>query len=171
MADKTLILVIAVGNGFRSDDCVGLHVARKIKEMKLAGVKVIEQQSAGPALMDIRENTENVFIIDAVKSGAAPGTIFRFDAITENIPSHYFSSCSTHSLGVADSIKLLKALGKLPPSLIIYGIEGKDFSAGKGLTPQVAKSVRDVANRIRDEIDAALSGFSIRSDHRPTAFE
>jgi hypothetical protein len=38
-------------------------------------------------------------------------------------------------------------MGKLPPSLVVYGIEGKNFAAGVGLSSEVEKAVGEVARR------------------------
>jgi len=40
------------------------------------------------------------------------------------------------------------ALDQLPPRLIVYGIEGKDFTSGEGLSPEVAAAVEEAAQDI-----------------------
>jgi hydrogenase maturation protease len=68
----------------------------------------------GAALMEVWRGEETVIIIDAVKSGALPGTIRRFDARAQPIPKDAFR-CSTHAFGVAEAIELARALARLPP--------------------------------------------------------
>ena len=87
----------------------------------------------------------------SVRSGAPPGTIHRFDATVEKLPS-WFSHSSSHSFGVAEAIELARSMGGLPPCLIVYGIEGLNFSAGTELLPEVAEAVRPAAARILEEI-------------------
>src|SRR3954452_13627171 len=53
------------------------------------------------------------------------------EAAKQPIPRTMFN-CSTHDLGVAEAIELARAFGKLPPRLIVYGIEGRDFDEGTG---------------------------------------
>jgi hydrogenase maturation protease len=53
---------------------------------------------------------------------------------------------------VAEAIELARTIGELPPSLIVYGIEGLDFSAGTSLSPEVAASVPGVVSSILAEI-------------------
>src|SRR5512145_3075445 len=126
---QTLPLIIGIGNEYRSDDAAGLIVARRLKERLADSVKVIEQSGDGAALMEAWRGAETVIIFDAVMSGAAAGTIHRFDVSAQPLPKSGFR-CSTHAFGVAEAIELARALGELPRSLIVYGIEGNNFAAG-----------------------------------------
>src|SRR5262249_55198419 len=91
--------------------------------------------------------SETVIIIDAVMSGAAPGTIHRFDANIRRIPKGALR-CSTHAFGVAEAIELSRALGEIPRSLTVCGIEGKNFAAGVGLSPEVEKAVCETVRQV-----------------------
>jgi hydrogenase maturation protease len=121
-------LIIGIGNEYRCDDAAGLIVARRLKERLAESVNVLEQSGDGAALMGAWQGAKTVIIIDAVTSGAAPGTIHRFDANTRPIPKGDFRY-STHAFGVAEAIELSRALGEFPRSLGGYGIEGKNFAA------------------------------------------
>jgi hydrogenase maturation protease len=92
-----------------------------------------------------------VILIDAVSSGGRPGSIYRFDAHKQPLPSRFFHY-STHAFGVAEAVELAKTLGQLPQSLIVYGIEGKCFDVGVGLTGEVENAIGDVVIRIRQDI-------------------
>lgn len=146
------VLVIGVGNPYRRDDAVGLIVARTLREKNLDGVKVLEMSGEGAALIEAWQNAERVIVIDAVCSGAAPGTIFRFEAHRRSIPTRFFRY-STHNLGLAEAIELARSLGQLPKELIVYGIEGRDFTVGEGLSPEVAHAASQVLERILSELE------------------
>jgi hydrogenase maturation protease len=145
------ILIIGVGNTYRGDDAVGLHIAQDIKNKSPDYVNVIEQSGEGISLMDSWKDAGTVIIIDAVHSGAQPGTIHRFDVHTQTIPTKYFHY-STHAFGVAEAIELARALKQLPKNLIVYGIEGKCFEAGVGLSPEVEKAAQEVVEHIKQDI-------------------
>jgi len=145
-------MVIGVGNAYRSDDAVGLSVARRIRECGFAGgVTVIEADGEGTDLMDLWGDADLAIVIDAVSSGSSPGTIHRFDAITGPLPAGVFP-LSTHAFGVAAAIELARELGRLPTRLIVYGIEGKDFSAGISFTKEVESAASRAVKRIVQEI-------------------
>lgn len=126
--------VIGVGNPWRGDDGAGPAVARAA-----GGVS-----TADPArLLDLWEGARHAVVVDACVSGAAPGTIHRGDAGRPAQPA------STHGIGVADAIALARSLGRLPPRLDVYAIEGADFGHGDRLTPAVAAAVDALAGELR----------------------
>jgi hydrogenase maturation protease len=95
----------------------------------------------GFALLDALAGVEAAILIDAVQSGAAPGTVHRFDAAAQALPPTLLR-CSTHALGVAEAVELARALGQLPARLAVYGVEGADFDIGDGLSaPDAAAAV------------------------------
>lgn len=151
---KNSILILGVGNPYRSDDGVGMAVTHRLRERGVPGIRVVEQSGEGAELMEAWKDSSTVFVIDAVSSGAKAGTIHRLDAARDPIPKQFFHY-STHAFSVAEAVELARALGKLPPRLIIYGIEGKKFEAGVGLSPDVAKAARLVAEKIIMEIGHA----------------
>lgn len=143
---QSLPLIIGIGNEYRCDDAVGLIVARRLKERLADSVKVLEHSGDGAGLMEAWRGAEAVIVIDAVMSGAATGTIHRFDANAHPIPKDAFR-CSTHAFGVAGAIELARALGNIPQRLMVYGIEGKNFAAGVGLSAEVERAVDEAAGR------------------------
>jgi len=98
-------------------------------------------------LMEIWNGSKEVEIVDAVVSGAAPGTIHVWDALDGPLPRGCFPS-STHDLGVADAVELAPAVGRLPPKLILYGIEAAKFGRGESLSPEVEAAVRQLVQDI-----------------------
>jgi hydrogenase maturation protease len=144
------VLVLGIGNAYRSDDAVGLLVARQVRAAAPPGVTVGEESGEGVALMDAWEGALRVVLCDAVVSGGVPGTIYRLDAQAGPIPTEFFNY-STHAFSVAEAVELARALGRLPPRLIIYGVEGRDFHAGTELSPPVAAAVPELVARILAE--------------------
>jgi len=145
------ILIVGIGNTYRSDDAVGLCVAQHLKRLAFDSVYVIEESGDGVTLMESWKNADTVILIDAVHSGAQPGTIHRFDVHTQTIPTKFFHY-STHAIGVAEAIELARALKQLPKNLIVYGIEGKCFEAGIGISLEVEKAVVEVMMRVKQDI-------------------
>ena len=83
-------------------------------------------------------------VVDAVRSGAAPGTVHRFDVGSGPLPAALRSSASTHLLGLAEALELARALGRLPARVTVYGIEAERFDTGAPVTPRVAAAIDDV---------------------------
>ena len=142
------VLAIGVGNELRRDDGAGLEAVRCLRGK--AKVEVREARGDLSVLAEEWDRTTRVFLVDAVRSGAAPGTLHRFDASVGPLPA-VFARGSTHAIGIAGAVELARALGRMPASLVVFGIEGRDFGHGEGLTPEVARAAGEVAARIADE--------------------
>ena len=148
---EEITILIGVGNPFRTDDGAGRAVLRYLHGKIPPCLKLMEETGDGAELLEAWKGADSVVLVDAVQSGAPPGTIHRFDARDEKLPG-WFSHSSTHSFGVAEAIELARTIGDLPPRLVVYGIEGLDFSAGTILSPEVAEALPKVAGLILREI-------------------
>lgn len=130
--------VIGLGNQFRGDDAAGLEVARRLIS-ECGRADVIVHDGDMTRLIDLMDGYEEVVIIDAVVSGADPGTIHVIDATSDPIPTamHF----STHALGLHDTLELARATGRLPHRVEVVGIEAADCGFRLDLTPEVSNAV------------------------------
>ena len=149
------ILLIGIGNEYRGDDSIGLNVIRAFKTRELPDTLLVESCGGGAELIEILSSARIAILIDAVSSGGKPGTIYRFDALRQPIPAQ-LSFQSTHVFGVAEAIELARVLDRLPPSLIVYAIEGENFSMGVGLSSKARKAVQKVVEQLSCEVQDIL---------------
>jgi hydrogenase maturation protease len=145
------ILVVGVGNAYRSDDAAGLIVAQRLREEIGDLIAVREESGEGTALIESWQGADIVMLIDAVRSSAQPGALCRFDARAQPLPATLFHH-STHAFGVAEAVELARALDQLPSHLVVYGIAGKTFATGVGLSPEVEKALEGLIERVRQEL-------------------
>jgi hydrogenase maturation protease len=145
-------VVIGLGNEYMRDDAAGLLVVRRLEGRMTCAV--CEHSGESAALMECWRGADTVIVADAVQSGVTPGTIHRFDATVGQIPGRIFRD-STHAVSLVEAVELARALNQLPRRLIVYGIEGRNFEAGIGLSAEVERTVEEVAERIAAEIRAA----------------
>jgi hydrogenase maturation protease len=150
---RALLRVVGVGNPWRSDDAAGLHAARALRKALPVGVEVLEEDGEPTALLDAFEDVDALWLVDAVSSGAAPGTVHRLDAGTQELPAELFRT-STHHLGLAEAVELGRVLRRLPAQVIVFGIEGAGFDPGDSLTAAVEQAVADVVTQVTEEIAA-----------------
>ena len=144
-------LLIGVGNPDRGDDGLGPHIVQSLEGPLSVLVTPIIHSGDGATLMECWDAEDYVVIVDCVRSGASPGTLHRFDAHQDKIPGDFFHY-SSHAFGVAEAIELARTLKRLPKVLVIYGIEGKAYDWGSGLSPEVARKVAVICERILDEV-------------------
>lgn len=148
-----MLKLVGVGNRWRGDDGAGLEVAAILAQRAPAGVTVLAHEREPVDLIEAFDGASTVWLVDAVSSGAAPGTLHRFDASRDPLPAELFG-VSTHQLGLADAVELARALKRLPERLIVHGIEGERFDTGGELTPAVASATRALADALTAEAAA-----------------
>jgi hydrogenase maturation protease len=151
------VLVVGVGNPYRRDDGFGVAVLDRLRELKIPGIQIVEESGEPAALVARWTGHSVVIMVDALASGATPGTIHRLECgggvwdLGDRT-----SAASTHGLGVADAIELAKVLDQLPARLVIFGAETQDVSNGPGLSDVVAAAVDPVAREIVHTTSALL---------------
>jgi hydrogenase maturation protease len=141
------LLVVGLGNAWRGDDGAGPAVARALGDDPR--VVVLEGEPIG--LIEAWAGAQDVVVVDAVSSGAAPGTVHRLDAGAAPLPAT-LARGSTHAFGLAETIELARTLDRLPPRLTVYGIEGQDFRAGDQLSAPVRTAVDAVRLELRERL-------------------
>lgn len=135
----------------RRDDGVGIELVRRLARSLGQEVFCMERNAGGLDLIEEWKGMKRVWVFDAVYSGAPAGTIYRYDGLKDPIPSYLFS-VTTHSLGIAEVIALARGLKRLSLSLTLYGIEGKSFEKGEGLSPEVHDALQQVLGQASREI-------------------
>ncbi len=140
------MLVIGVGNRLRGDDGAGPAVARALDGRECSG-ELFE-------LLDAWEGAAAVVLVDAVRSGAPPGTLHRFDASETPLPVGFTAAPSTHALGLGEAIELARAIGRLPGRVVVHGVEGERFELGEGLSAATASALAALEERVRAEAAA-----------------
>jgi len=144
-------LVIGLGSRGRHDDALGLDAVDRLEPRLQGAGEVARCSSEGTELLDLWDGRPRVVVVDAVRSGAVPGTIFRLAVDDLPVPPPFRSS-STHGISIADVVALARSLDRLPRTLVIYGIEGERFEPGIGLSARISPAVDRVVEEILEEI-------------------
>lgn len=155
------IAVVGIGQSMRGDDAVGLEAVRlwQDRHAKTAagdGIRVETIQEPGIELLDVLEHSDAALIVDAVRSGARPGTLHNVDdARLSELES---SSTSAHSLGVADVLRLGAALSMIPGGcrVKLLGIEAEQVDLGAGLSTHVKAALAGACEAIEREVQGLL---------------
>ena len=115
-----MIRIIGIGSPF-GDDATGLLAAQILAKAPPPNCEVIMADRPGVTLVELMEGAEAVILIDAVRSGAAPGTIHElsFDDLGQR-GAHLVSS---HDLDIATAVQLARQLGRAPDRALAIGLE------------------------------------------------
>jgi hydrogenase maturation protease len=153
-ADQKKTVVLGVGNLLLTDEGVGVHVINKMMEMDFPPeVELVEGGVDGLCLMSVVVGTDRLIVIDAVKGGGSPGSIYRFGP--EDLVSHTDTSkMSVHQIGILEVTRLSGLVGKLPETTII-GIEPKSVEMGMELTPEIQSKVPRIIELVLNELKSS----------------
>lgn len=151
------VLVIGIGNEYRRDDGVGIAVAKRVMHIvgDTDGVDIVEVSDASDLLNVIHGGYRRVIVIDAVcPVSDSIGTVHRLHG--EEMLSLYRylkPQPSTHTIDIVEALNLGTALGMVDiQDIVFFGIEGRDFGFGAGLSPELERCIDSIAEEIIKEI-------------------
>lgn len=103
-------------------------------------------------LVDLLRGRELAVVVDAVRVGAAPGTLHVLETGAAEVPLpdrtwRRSGRGGTHGFGLAAAVELARALRQLPARLVVLGVEAESFGHGDPLSPAVAAAVGAAAER------------------------
>jgi len=147
-------VIIGLGNPVRTDDAVGLAVARLLR-VRLAGLEgydVTELGAGGLRVAEAMTGYDRAVIIDALSTGTnLPGTVSRLEL--GDLGGAHNMNC-VHDASLATALEMWRRAGApMPDDIRIWGIEAQDLEHfGEELTTSVAGAVPLVAQAIMDEL-------------------
>lgn len=136
-------LVLGLGNPLVTDDSVGLRVAAELQRLLAEDpdVEVSEDYWGGLRLMERMVGFDRAIVIDAMQSGAPPGTIHRLTP--GSIPTQ--RSASAHDVSLPTALALGRQAGVALPAddqILLVGIEAEDIlTFGEECTPAVRAAI------------------------------
>lgn len=155
------ILVAGIGNPWASDDGVGAEVIHHLRnrlpiapEVGDATLEALALDEPSFSLLDVVDGCDHLIIVDAVASGAAPGTVHRLEWQPGVALDRGVERVSSHGLGIREVLELGAALGRLPGRVDLWGIEAGSTAPGSRLSPAVAAAVPVIVERFMAELIA-----------------
>jgi len=149
------ILVLGLGNMLLSDDGVGPALLEQLanSEGRWSGqVEFLDGGTQGLALLGHLSGRRALIIVDALKMGAAPGTVHRLTLpeLREVSPGR---ANSGHESNAGELLAAAQLLDELPDQLFVVGVEPGKITTGIGLSP----AVREALPAAADQVDCLLS--------------
>jgi hydrogenase maturation protease len=151
-------LILGLGNPLVSDDSVGLRVVEQLKPLLAdrPDVEVSEDYWGGLRLMERMIGFDRAIVVDAIRTGAPPGTIHLLTA--EGVATQ--RSASAHDVNLATALEFGRQAGaRLPHNrdVQLVGIEAADIlTFGERCTPDVEAAVPKAVEAVLEAL-AALS--------------
>ena len=145
-------LVIGLGNPLVRDDSVGLRVAAEVKQVlgERADIEVDEEHRGGLRLMERMVGYDRVIVIDAIQTGAPPGTIHRLTL--QSLPTQ--RSASAHDVNLPTALAVGRQAGLALPAdeqVLLVGIEAEDIlTFAEECTPAVRTAIPEAVRLVLD---------------------
>jgi hydrogenase maturation protease len=156
------ILVLGVGNILLHDEGVGVRVIERL----LAdydfpeNVELMDGGTLGVRLLDPIAQADHVIVVDAVRNGEPPGTLYYLDA--DFLATRVSFKNSLHQADMVDTLAYAEMLDKRPPAVIV-GVEPEDISPwGLELTETVRAQLPEMCRRVLEEIQKAGGSYAPR---------
>src|SRR5262249_11343899 len=155
------VRLVGVGSP-HGDDRLGWWFVDAMSRDPVPGVEV--RAIADPIrLLDDLEEVETLVVVDACRSGRAPGSIVRREWPTADMLQG--DASWSHGFGVARILPLAGALGRLPRSVVLFAVEAGSCGTGEDVTPEVARAVTDAMPQLRAMLrERATAGRSDGDD-------
>jgi len=151
-------LVIGLGNPLVSDDSVGLRVVERLKPLLASrdDVDVAEDYWGGLRLMERMVGYDRAIVIDAICTGAPPGTIHHLT--TASIATQ--RSASTHDVNLPTALAFGRQAGAHLPAdaaVRLIGVEAADVVNFRDeCTPAVAAAIPRAVQEVLRVLDSLL---------------
>jgi len=156
------IAILGLGNLMRTDDAVGMLAVQQLRaDPRLPiSVSLVDGGTLGLDLLHPLDGVTHLLALDAVDTGAAPGTLVRFagDAIAD-LPV----SKSVHLLGFSDLIGAMQLTGNAPAEIVVLGVQPEETGWGTRLTTCLEAALPELVDAAIAQVDqwrAEMPAFS-----------
>ena len=156
------ILVLGLGNILLGDEGVGVRVVEAMAADYTfdPAVDLVDGGTSGMDMIDIVAERDHVIVVDAVNTGAAPGTVVRLTGGA--VPAFFRNRISPHQLGLSDLLAALALMDRSPKDLTLIGCVPQSMATALELTPTVAARVPEMLAMLVD----TLAGLGVQGGKR-----
>ena len=145
-----MVAVIGIGNILMADEGAGVEALKLLGEREYPGqVDLIDAGTAFFAIVSDLKDYDKLIIIDVVRGDQPPGTVYRFEL--DDVKGGDVL-VSLHDIGVVDSLRMERLVGKVPDDIVFFGIEPEEITLSIGLSPSVKNGVEHLVDRVIEEL-------------------
>jgi hydrogenase maturation protease len=147
-------VVIGLGNVVMSDDGLGVHAVRRLRERYAVadGVEVVEGGTAGLLLLPHLADARRAILVDAIDTGACPGTMTRLSG--EDWMSAFSIRMTPHEVALEDLLGAARLKDVWPEELVLLGLQPGPIALGTELSLPVAAALDELVDAIAAQLIA-----------------
>ena len=156
MERRPRLLVLGIGNVLMSDDGVGVYAVQELRRQPRTGALITEVGIAMLDAVSLLAWADRVLVIDALRAGGAPGSIYRAEAgDLRREPARL----ALHELDLMGALELLPP-GQRTAEISVLGVEPERLEPGLGLSPKVAAALPSVVRMVNETVVEWRSGHA-----------
>jgi hydrogenase maturation protease len=147
-------VVIGLGNVVLSDDGLGVHLVRRLRDRyRLEDrVELVEGGTAGLLLLPHLADASRVIIVDAIDTGAPVGTLVRLAG--EDSWRAFGLHLTPHDVGLRDLLGAARLSEVWPSQLVLHGAQPATTEIGTELSPPLAAVLDPLARAVLADLTA-----------------
>ncbi len=146
-------MVIGIGNILLKDDGIGVHTIRELENEDLPStVELVDGGTSTLAMLSYFLESRRIIVIDALKAGLDPGTIYRISP--EDIAGYEKGNLSIHDTQILDVVQMARMLGAAP-NVIIFGIEPQEIGFELEMSDLMRSKIPEIIGLIKQELGFA----------------
>lgn len=143
------ILIIGIGNLLCRDEGIGVHVIERMKALELPDhVELLDIGTSTMDLISYLDGVKKLIVIDAMKAGGIPGTIYK--CRPEDLLPTEDGPISLHEIGLIETLDMVKKKG-LEMHTVIFGVEPKVLDWGMELSDEVKSKIPAIIEAVLKE--------------------
>jgi len=143
------ILIVGIGNLLCRDEGIGVHVIQEMKDMKLPDhIDLLDMGTSTMDLISYLEGVKKLIVIDAMKAGGTPGTIYK--CRPEDLLPEEEGPISLHEIGLLESLNMALKMG-IKIDTVIIGVEPKVLDWGMELSDEVKSKIPTIIEAVLKE--------------------
>ena len=111
-----------MGNILLEDEGLGIRALEILeRDYEMApGVELLDGGTTGMGLLDDISGRKHLVVLDAVQTGAEPGTLVELR--DDQVPVYFGMRVSPHQLGLSDVLATLELSGEQPAAVTVLGL-------------------------------------------------
>jgi len=138
--------VVGCGNPYAGDDGAGLEIVRRLRENWDGSCELLDRPQAGLELLDCMQGADVILFVDAVSSGAPPGTLHLVPLPSPDLEARGLGALSSHGWGLTEALSLMSALEWQAPRLFLLGVEIETLAPDKPRSEAVEAAIQTVVD-------------------------
>jgi hydrogenase maturation protease len=129
------------------------------------GVELLDGGTTGMGLLDDISRRRHLVVLDAVQTGAPPGTLVTMRG--DEVPVYFGIRVTPHQLGLSDVLATLELSGEQPGSVTVLGLVPASLEMSLELSPLITERLPSLVEAAVREL-ARIGYGAVAGRLRPT---